>query len=187
MKNIPREIIRREAFRFYLKPCSEFDGEVIYEAAIESYARVSKWMDWLTKEYTVKESISFATRSAVNWLEGSAYEFAIIDSEDGQISGCCGLNRINDKDLICNLGYWVREGKCRLGAASQATILLAEFGLKELGLRRIEVVAAKENSSSQGVAKKAGAKFEGIQELRLKVGNTSYDSCVFTFLKNGSD
>lgn len=184
MNKIPRKALQKEGFRFHLKPCSECDGEAIFEAARESYESVSRWMDWLTKEYSVNDSKEWATRMAVEWLEGKSFEFVIMDSADGRVSGCCGLNRINDKDLICNLGYWVRESKCRLGAATQATILLAEFGLNELGLRRIEVVVAVGNLPSQGVALKAGAKFEGVQELRLKVGDVSHDSCVFTFLKD---
>lgn len=122
MKKIPRSVLKMDGFRFYLKPCSESDGEFIFEAAKESYERVSKWMDWLTEKYSINDSLEWATRAAVDWLEGRSFEFVIIDSVDGQVSGCCGLNRINEKDLICNLGYWVREKKCRCGAATEATI-----------------------------------------------------------------
>lgn len=182
MNNIPRKVLTKEGFRFRLKPCCESDGVAIYEAATESISRVSKWMDWLSQDYSLDNSRDWAIKAAADWLEGNAFEFVIVDSTDGKVSGCCGLNRINEHDLVCNLGYWVREEKCRLGAATEATILLSEFGLYVLGLRRIEVVVAEGNLSSQGVARKAGAKFEGIQELRLKVGDLSHDSCVFTFL-----
>ena len=119
--------------------------------------RVGKWMDWLSAAYTEADSSGWAKGAANDWGKGSRYEFVIIDSLDDQVSGCCGLNRINDKDLVCNLGYWVRESKIRQGAAYQAARSLASFGLGELGLRRIEIVIADGNDVSRKVAACTGA------------------------------
>ena len=139
-------------------------------------------MDWLTPTYTEAESSAWAKGAADDWGKGSRYEFVIIDSLDDQVSGCCGLNRINDKDLVCNLGYWVRESKIRQGAAFQAARLLASFGLGELGLRRLEIVIADGNDASRKVAEKLGALYEGIQRMRIRIGALSHDAHMYVLL-----
>ena len=106
----------------------------------------------------------------------------IVDSTDDVVSGCCGLNGINQKDLVCNLGYWVRESKIRQGAATEAARLLATFGHGELRLRRLEIVIAVGNSASRKVAEKLGATYEGIQRMRIKVGDLSHDAHMYALL-----
>jgi len=139
-------------------------------------------MGWLTAAYTVADSIEWAKAASADWNQGSRYEFVIVDTVDGKICGCCGLNRINQEDLVCNLGYWVRESVVRRGFATTAARLLKKFGLRDLGLKRIEVVVADGNTASRGVAEKLGAVYEGIQQMRLRVGGRSYDAHMYAIL-----
>ena len=66
--------------------------------------------------------------------------------------------------------------------ATEATILLATFGFKELGLRRIEIVTDIENKASRRVAEKAGAQFEGILRKRLKFGDRNIDAAMYSLI-----
>jgi RimJ/RimL family protein N-acetyltransferase len=177
-----RRNLTRDGFRFWLRPCHESDAEAIYEAADESRERVGKWMDWPTPSYTRDDAQVWASAAAAAWGKGSACEFVIVDSTDGVLSGCCGLNRINEKDLVCNVAYWIRESKIRKGAATGAARLLAAFGHGELGLRRLEIVVATGNLPSRKVAEKLGANHEGIQRMRLKIGDLSHDAHMYALL-----
>jgi len=120
--------------------------------------------------------------AGADWGHGSRYEFVIIDTLSGEICGCCGLNRINHEDLVCNLGYWVSESKTRRGIATAAARLLMSFGLEGLGLQRIEVVVADGNTSSRGVAEKLGAQYEGLQRMRLRVSGVSHDAHMYALI-----
>ncbi len=179
MERLP---LTRSGFRFWLRPCNGGDADAIFEAADESRERVGKWMDWLTPAYTPDDSRAWAGAAADAWGKGSACEFVIIDSTDDALAGCCGLNRINEKDLVCNMGYWVRESKLRKGAATEAARLLAQFGHGELDLRRIEIVIAIGNLPSRKVAEKLHATYEGIQRMRLKIGELSHDAHMYALL-----
>ena len=178
--------LRRVGFRFWLRPVHEGDGNAIFEAAAEAPERVARWMDWLTPTYTPRDSMEWAKRAADDWAEGNACEFVIIDSSDGAVSGCCGLNRVNRKDLVCNLGYWVRASKTRQGAAFESARLLWEFGLTQLGMRRIEIVIADGNTASRGVAEKLPALYEGKQRMRLRIGDRSHDAHMYALLANAA-
>jgi RimJ/RimL family protein N-acetyltransferase len=174
--------LRAEGHPCWLRPCEESDGPGIYAAAAESIERVGRWMGWLTKAYSPSDSTDWAKAAGADWGHGSRYEFVIIDTLCGEICGCCGLNRINQEDLVCNLGYWVRESKTRRGIATAAARLLMSFGLQVLGLQRIEVVVADGNTSSRGVAEKLGAHYEGLQRMRLRVGGVSHDAHMYALL-----
>jgi len=181
---IERKLFQKPGFRFAVRPFYETDTSHVFEATDESREHVGLWMSWMTKDYKfgdAKEWVRFAISS---WNEDKAYEFVIIDQEDGKIAGCCGLNQISRVDSVCNLGYWVRASKLKLGAARQATLLLKEIGLNEIGLNRLEIVVATGNVPSQRVAESVGALYEGIQHQRLKVQETVHDAKMYALLRD---
>jgi RimJ/RimL family protein N-acetyltransferase len=140
-------------------------------------------MAWLTPEYGWTAARTWVIEAMRTWDGGTACEFLIRDREDGQIAGSCGLNSINRKDMVCNLGYWVRAAKLRLGAATQATLLLRDFGFRVLKLNRIEIVVATSNLPSQRVAEKVGATCEGIQQQRIRVDQQVHDARMYALLR----
>ena len=55
-------------------------------------------------------------------------------------------------------------------------------GLEVLGLRRLEVVVADGNDASRAVAEKLGGVHEGLQRMRLRVGEASHDAHMYALL-----
>jgi RimJ/RimL family protein N-acetyltransferase len=84
---------------------------------------------------------------------------------------------------MANLGYWVRTSAAGRGVATNATRAAARFGFEQLGLRRIEIVAAVDNIPSQRVAEKAGAVREGILRQRLLIRGKSMDAVLFSLVR----
>lgn len=97
--------------------------------------------------------------------------------------GGCGLNRVDNVNKRANLGYWVRTGRTSQGAATTATLLLARWGLKEIGLNRIEILVATGNNPSLRVAEKVGARREGVLRKRIVVGDKVYDAVMFSLVR----
>ena len=180
--SIERGVLSRPGGRFALQPYSTgIEGE-LYRAAIASREAIAPWMGWLHPGYSQADGESWVRQAIETWEAGSSFEFVIIDQEDGQAVGSCGLNAINWTDRVCNLGYWVRSDRCRLGAATQAVHLIWRFGIETLGLNRLEIVVAVGNAASRGVAEKVGAVYEGVQRSRLMVGETVHDAHMFACL-----
>jgi len=96
--------------------------------------------------------------------------------------GGSGLNQINQQYQIGNLGYWVRTSCTGQGVATRAVRLLARFGFEELGLGRIEIVAAVGNTASQRVAEKAGAHREGVLRRRLFLHDEYHDAVMYSLI-----
>ncbi|HUB66360.1 MAG TPA: GNAT family protein [Candidatus Methylacidiphilales bacterium] len=187
MPVIPRTPLGRPNFRFEIRPYDFSCVAGLYEAADESRKSVSPWMAWLHGDYSLQDAENWTVHAIYAWKAQTEYEFVIYDREDGKVTGSCGLNRMNAKDKVCNLGYWVRTSKTRLGAATQAASLLKEFGFGPLGLNRLEIVVAEGNHASRGVAKKAGAVYEGIQRNRLCVDERIYNAHMYALIKPATD
>jgi len=165
-----------------LRPYQSSDVSHLYEAVRESIAEVSVWMPWCHADYSIEESREWIESQPEKWEQGTDYDFAIIDSENDSFLGGCGLNHINYAAGAANLGYWVRTGRTRRGAATEATLLLARFGFDRLNLNRVEILADVDNRASQRVAEKAGAVREGIMRNRLIVNGKTGDAVMFSLI-----
>jgi ribosomal-protein-serine acetyltransferase len=168
--------------KILLRPYRPGDAVCMFEAAIESINELDPWMPWCHAGYTMEESENWIKSCDEAWDKGTAHEFAVLDSQTGQYLGGCGLNHIDPVYKTANLGYWVRSGSTRHGIATTATMLLARFGFAQLKLNRIEIIIAVENSKSQRVAEKSGAKREGILRNRISINDQVHDAVVFSFI-----
>jgi RimJ/RimL family protein N-acetyltransferase len=165
-----------------LRPYRKGDAIATYTAVKESSNELSVWMPWCHDGYALKESEGWIKTCGAAWKKGAAYEFVILDVSTGEHIGGCGLNRINYDDKTSNLGYWVRSSRTGQGVAPAAVHLLAHFGFGELGLNRVEIIAAVENHRSQRVAEKSGATREGILRNRIPLNDGVHDAVVFSLI-----
>ncbi len=61
---------------------------------------------------------------------------------------------------------------------------MAGFGLKELELNRLEFLVPASNFSSQRVAQKVGAKFEGMLRQRLMIAGEPHDAVMYSLVRD---
>ena len=158
------------------------DAELLYEAVRESIAEVSLWLPWCHEGYSIAESRDFVASRNVRSQGDEWYSFAVIDQSSGRFLGGVGINFINRVHQFANLGYWVRTSAAGRGVATRATRLAARFGFAELGLHRIEIVAAVDNIASQRVAERAGAVREAILRRRLSINGLPHDAVLFSLV-----
>src|SRR5437899_10325824 len=158
------------------------DTYALYAAVRESIAEVSPWLPWCHENYSIEESREFVSTRGKSAADGEWYSFGVFEKDSGKFLGGVGLNFINRVHLMANLGYWVRTSSVGCGVATSATRLAARFGFDELGLHRIEIVAAVENIASQRVAEKVGAVREGVVRKRLLIRGESQDAVLFSLV-----
>jgi ribosomal-protein-serine acetyltransferase len=168
--------------KILLRPYRYDDAEDIYAAVRESLAEMYPWMPWAHKDYTLDDSRRWLKNQSGEWASGSNYEFAIVDARNGRYLGGCGINRVDSINRWANLGYWVRSSQMGKGVAAAAAVLLADWGFRELGLNRLEIMAATGNPRSQRVAEKTGAKREGILRNRLCLYEEVHDAVLFSLV-----
>jgi len=167
--------------RVVLRPFHFSDVPDLAQAVNESLAELKPWMSWAHDGYGQKDASEFIALTRARWEQGALYGFAITDVKDGTFLGGCSLSHIHAVYHFCNLGYWVRTSRRGQGIAGQAARLAARFALETLGLVRVEVVVAVENTASLQVAEKIGAHREGVLRNRIIVRAQVLDAVMYSF------
>lgn len=165
-----------------LRPWVTRDVAAFVEAVRESHTTVARWMNWWRSDYSRDDAKTWIAQAGKNLQEETGYELGIFTADGKIFLGGAGLNLFNREHNFCNLGYWVRESRQGQGIATRAVRTLAEFGFRELKLARIEIVAAQDNLSSQRVAQKIGATFEGVARNRLVIAGRSHAAVVYSLI-----
>jgi RimJ/RimL family protein N-acetyltransferase len=165
-----------------LRPYRADDVDPLFEAIRESLPELVEWLPWCHPGYTRDDAATWVQTRAEQWNNRTEYSFVITGPSGERILGACGLNQFDMLRLRCNLGYWVRTSETGRGVGTQTAGLLARFGVEQLGLQRIEIVAAVDNRASQRVAEKAGAVREGIARNRLRVRGEMLDAVCYSII-----
>jgi RimJ/RimL family protein N-acetyltransferase len=93
---------------------------------------------------------------------GVAGHFAIAAAGDGTLLGSISLLRFAWPDRRCEVGYWLGADARGRGHATRAVGLVCRWGMRTLGLERIELLAAADNRASLQVAERAGFTREAV-------------------------
>jgi len=117
--------------------------------------------------------------------EGKLYWVIEVDGEPaGQVQ--IAVDGGFRQQLMSTLGYTVAEMMQGRGVATAAVREAIAFGPGELGLERIEAVAAVENVASRRVLEKAGFRFEGIRRGLLRIQGQRVDHACYGILVTDS-
>ena len=167
-----------------VRPPTSRDVDALYAAVAESRPELETWMAWCHPGYGRVDTAEWVQLTEQGRANGTDHSFVIVERATGSVLGTCGLNAVDRVNQWANLGYWVRTPATGRGVATRAATLVADFGFAELGLHRIEILAATGNAPSQHVAMRVGAVREGVARRRLHVNETSHDAVVFSLIRD---
>lgn len=174
----PAALVVLDDGRVRLCPWQPADIADLHQAVQESVADVGRWLPWCTRDYDLVQAADWVAASQVAWESGTACAFAIRSSASGRLLGGCGLNELDRRHRVGNLGYWVCSPAHGGGVATAAARLVAAFGFRQLGLCRIEIVTLTDNLASRRVAAKLGARYEGTARARLWAWGCAHDAAM---------
>jgi ribosomal-protein-serine acetyltransferase len=168
-----------------LRRLSVDDATDMHEAAFESAAELETTVPWFSRSMTLESFSAWATWAADAWDRGEHYEFSIL-APDGTFLGSVGLG-VDAASKSANLQYWVRTTGMGRGVASEAARVVSRWALQELGLQRVEIFISEHNVPSQMVARKSGARFDGVLRNKIRWEERAYDAHIFSFVPSDFD
>lgn len=164
-----------------VRPWRGDDADSLVRAVTVSIDELARWLPWAKRDYCAadaREWIAFCERS---WHERSAFPFGVFAS-DGAAIGGVGINRIDAQNRCGSLGYWVATTHTRRGHARRAARAAAEFGFRELGLCRVEILILPDNRASRRVAEAIGAQWECDARARIQHAGLPATAAVYALL-----
>ena len=165
-----------------MRPAISADAVAHFEAARESLVECGRWLSWCVPDMRLEDSESWVAKCREAWSTGEFYSFYIFERDGGKFVGNCGVNELDMVRLRGNLGYWIRTSRQGKGYATETAPAVARFGFEQLGLKRLEIVAAAGNVASQRVATKVGATREGLARNRLRIHYVQHDAHVYSLI-----
>jgi RimJ/RimL family protein N-acetyltransferase len=168
--------------RLYLRQLGPADLEPVYAAIIESFPELNRWLSWAHDGYKKEETIAFLESRKDELEETGACGFGIFDKTSGEFLGGIGIHNVERINGLCNLGYWMKTSATGRGITSEAARRVCEFALTEVGLQRVEIVAAVDNLASRRVAEKIGAVLEGVARKRLLIRGEARDAAIYSMI-----
>lgn len=163
--------------RLVLRPPERADADDQL-AAVDDEVR--RWMPW---------SVGYTRDKALHWCTEEAFRdprrqlnFVIVPREIGRPVGAIGISRAEWEAGIAETGYWIGPVARGRGYVTEAVRAVAGHAF-EMGLYRLELLAATGNLASQRVAERAGFTREGVLRMARPVPGGRADMVLFGLLK----
>lgn len=148
---------------FALRPYRDDDAAAVLEASTDPALRLwsglpadaSELSEWLTKRQA--------------WTDHQTW--AMVDADSGDLLGGVSLFHIDEQHARGEIGYWTTPTARGRGLVPQAVNVVADHAFGTLGLERLELHHALENTSSCRAALKCGFIVEGTVRSAFRYGD----------------
>ncbi|MBF6170542.1 GNAT family N-acetyltransferase [Nocardia blacklockiae] len=114
---------------------------------------------------------------------GTDLSLAIASAADtAHLLGSVSLYDVDRDQARAAIGYWLAADARGRGAATRAVWLLTRWAFDDLGLARVELTCAPENTASRRVAERCGFVQEGILRSHMVFQGTRRDTVLYAAL-----
>jgi len=139
-----------------VRPLVEGDAPSIFAACQDP--EVSRFTA-LPAPYEWHHAAAWIAGAPEAWRSRTSMPLVVVDPTTGDFLGACGF--VEMKADQAEIGYWVKREERGRGVATRAVVLVTHWGLTDLGLSLIELLADVRNAASHRVAEKAGYTRDG--------------------------
>ncbi len=138
---------------------------------------LSQWLAWPPHCQSEQDFKLFIQKSLHDYADGKSMTCAIVYKDE--IVGNCSFNTINYDTLTAEVGYWLSQAHQGKGIMTRVVTTLIDMAFNELGMEKVQLAAAKDNTASRAVAERVGMTLEGIITNREKVADRILDHAIY--------
>ncbi|MCL1048535.1 GNAT family N-acetyltransferase [Shewanella abyssi] len=148
-----------------------------FEIVSKEKALLSQWLSWPPHADSEDFFSHFISKSLLDYAEGKSLVCAMVYED--KVVGNVSLNAINQPLKKAEIGYWLSAEYQGKGIVSKSVSKLINIAFTDLGLEKIEIMAATENSASRRVAERLGFNLEGVSTQAENLNGRFYDHAVY--------
>ena len=155
----------------------------IYALVDANREHIGKWMPWCTPKYAVGDAETFIRDTLKGFAEGRGLTLWMVRL--GEIVGGIGNHPVNNTDHSADIGYWLAESAQGNGVVTRAARAMVDYSLVGMGLNRVTIHAATENTRSAAVPKRLGFRQIGFKHQAAALHDMHVDIVEFEMLAEG--
>ncbi len=141
---------------------------------LKNLTRLQRWEHW-AHEVGAQPDAAYMKRSMEAYLSGNSVPCVILRGT--VLVGSIEL-RIEPYHQVAEIGYWIDEDDEGRGVVTRACRVLMSHA-ETLGMRRLELQIAPENTRSVAVAERLGFTYEGTRASAMRVADRRLDAAVY--------
>jgi len=164
---VPSEPVEIAAGLLQLRPWESIDAAAVLAASQDPGIR--RWNP-AVDVVDLATARAWCSRRA-DWSQGDHASWAVKEPASGALVGSVSLTHVDPTHRGAEVGYWTAPGARGRGVATGAVRAAAGFAFGALGLVRLELFHAVENTSSCRVAEAAGLRLEGVHRSSHRYGD----------------
>ena len=141
-----------------------------------------EWLPFLDATTSVEYERGFIRSSLERFARDGSFAAGIWFK--GKLAGGIGLHAIDWIDRKTEIGYWISEDCQGNGLVSRSCRALLGYALDELGLNRVEIHVATENTKSRAIPERLGLTQEGVLRQAQWLYDHYVDIVIYAMLSN---
>jgi RimJ/RimL family protein N-acetyltransferase len=161
---------------FRLRRVLEKDAPRIHEGTAEPTTQ--RWLGHKPAPYTLDDAQEYVRRRHELAASGQGVTWAVVAPDDDQILGTV-LWFNWTPGVECEIGYWVHADARGRGLATKATRLVTDHVFKTLGVKRVTLCAAVDNTASRRVAEAVGFRQYAVERFGAHVRDDWVDMALY--------
>ncbi|QFP75918.1 GNAT family N-acetyltransferase [Deinococcus sp. AJ005] len=140
--------------RLLLRDPRPEDAAALHAAVQVSLPELQKWMVWAQDPADLAETAENLRGAAERYATREELRLLVWNAAGTELIGSSGFHALDWRVPKGEIGYWISSAHTGLGYAQEVAGALTTFGLKTLGLRRIEIRCDSANERSARIPRK---------------------------------
>ncbi len=158
------------------------DAQSIFALIERNRSHLREWLPWLDFNTSIDDSKIFIENSIKQAADRSAQVMTIVYRDS--ICGVIGFNSIDSLHRVCEIGYWIDADHQGLGIVTKSTATLINLAFTDLGMNKVCIPVAEQNTKSRAVSERLGFKIEGIAREAEWLYDHYVDHVLYAILKS---
>jgi ribosomal-protein-serine acetyltransferase len=165
-----------------LRTIEESDAAPIFMLVDANRRHLGSWLQFVHATQSEADTLAFIRSVAARDREGGGC--ALVIEESGVPCGVIGLDPIEQNHQHASIGYWLVQSAQGRGVMTRALGAVVRHAFDDLGLHRLALYAAVDNTRSRAVARRLGFQEEGIHRQSEKNLDRFLDMVSYSLLRS---